>query len=590
MNRIWKVKEQNPDLSHSLAASLNISPITAQVLINRGIKDEMQAHHFLHGDLASAHESCLLKDMEKTLARIRRAINNKENILVYGDYDVDGITAVALLKIVLTHLKAKVTTYIPNRLEEGYGLNVNAIKLAHRKKNSLIITVDCGISAHKEISLANKFGIDVIVTDHHEVKSFGAARDGSKNCPKDGKPLEPIAEPIADLPPAFSIINPLQSGCGYPFKHLSGVGLAYKLAQALVKNTAYPIEEHLDLVALGTVSDMSAQKGENRILTKWGLKKINETEKAGIKALIEAVGLKGRGISCSHIGYILGPRINAMGRVGTPAVALDLLLTKDKDEARRLADILNRENRLRQKIERKVLTEAMEKVEREINFKESRVIVLAGENWHTGVIGIVASRIIDKFYRPTIIIALEGARGKGSGRSIDKFHLYNAINSCKDSLIDFGGHEAACGLSIHRKNIKTFTERINEVARDLISDEDLCPTLDIDAEVRLSDLSERLIGELNLLIPFGPDNPRPVFSSQNAYLRDEPRRIAKNGLKMWVADEKTTCEAIKFSAGNLNMPSKGERVNLAYSPSINTWQGLTSLQLDLKDFRIRELS
>jgi len=565
MNRIWKVKEQNSSLSHSLAASLNISPITAQVLINRGIKDELQANHFLHGDLASAHEPRLFKDIEKTVARIKRAVKDKENILVYGDYDVDGITASALLKIVLTHLKAKVSAYIPNRLEEGYGLNRDAVKLAHRKKNSLIITVDCGISAHEEIKLANEFGIDVIVTDHHEIKT-------------------------PDLPPAFSIINPLQPGCGYPFKHLSGVGLAYKVAEALVKNTAYPIEDHLDLVALGTVCDLSAQKGENRILTKWGLKKINETKKPGIKALIDAGGLKGKKISCRHIGYVLGPRINAMGRVGSPEVALDLLLTNDKDEARRLAEVLNKENRQRRKIEKGVQDEAMEKVEREINFKESRVIVLSGDNWHTGVIGIVASRIVDKFYRPTIVIGLKGARGKGSGRSIGKFHLFNAINSCKDILIDFGGHEGACGLSIQKKNIKAFTERINKVAVDLITDEDLRPTLEIDAEVRLSDISERLIEELDLLIPFGPGNPPPVFSSQNAYLRDEPRRIARSGLKMWVTDEKTTCEAIKFSAGDLGMPAKGERINLVYSPSINTWQGLTSLQLDLKDFRIGELS
>ncbi|MGB2705686.1 MAG: single-stranded-DNA-specific exonuclease RecJ [Candidatus Omnitrophota bacterium] len=565
MNRIWKIKEQNSDLSRSLAASLNISPIIAQVLINRGIKDEMQAHHFLHGDITCAHDPCLLKDMEKTLARIKRAVRDKENILVYGDYDVDGITAVALLKIVLTFLKANVTTYIPNRLEEGYGLNVNAVRLAHRKKNSLIITVDCGISAHKEIDLANKFGIDTIVTDHHEIKTD-------------------------TLPKAYSIINPLRKGCNYPFKHLSGVGLAYKLAHALLKGTSYPVEEHLDLVALGTVSDLSIQKGENRILTKWGLKRLNGTRKPGINALIEVAGLKGRDISCGHIGYILGPRINAMGRVGSPEVALNLLLTDDKDEARRLADILNRENRSRQRIERKVLAEAMEKVEREINFKESRVIVLSGANWHTGVIGIVASRIIDKFYRPTIIIALEGSRGKGSGRSIDNFHLFNAINSCKDCLIDFGGHEGACGLSIHKKDIKKFTDRINAVAKKLILDEDLYPTLEIDAEVRLSEVTERLVEELGLLIPFGPENPRPVFFSRNAYLKSEPRRIARSGLKMWVTDEKTTCEAVKFSAEGLNIPSKGAMINLVYSPSINTWQGLTSLQLDLKDFKVREPS
>jgi single-stranded-DNA-specific exonuclease len=293
MNRVWRIRDSHPELRASLAKSLNISPITAQLLINRGISDEMQAHHFLYGDLSSSHDPLLLKDIDKSIGRIKRAIREKENILVYGDYDVDGITAAALLKIVLTHLKAKVTTYIPNRLEEGYGLNASAIKLAHRKKISLIITVDCGISAHKEIGLANKFGIDIIVTDHHEIKS-------------------------KSLPKAYSIINPLQEDCRYPFKYLSGVGLAYKLAQALTSGTGYPLDEHLDLVALGTVSDMSVQKGENRILTKAGLKKLNDTKKKGIAALIEVGGLKGKDVSCSHIGYILGPRINAMGRIGSP--------------------------------------------------------------------------------------------------------------------------------------------------------------------------------------------------------------------------------------------------------------------------------
>ncbi|NQU95142.1 MAG: single-stranded-DNA-specific exonuclease RecJ [Candidatus Omnitrophica bacterium] len=563
MNRIWRLKRREPELSSSLAASLNVSPIIAQLLFNRGIKDEMQAHHFLHGDLTSCHDPALFKDMEKAATRINRAIKSKENILLYGDYDVDGITSVALLNIVLTRLGAKVTNYIPNRLEEGYGLNINAVKLAHRNKNSLMITVDCGISAHKEIDLANEFGIDVIITDHHEIKS-------------------------ETLPKAYAIINPLQKDCNYPFKHLAGVGLAYKLAQVLLKNTPYQVEEHLDLVALGTVSDMSVQKGENRILTKEGLKKLSTTEKMGIKALVEVAGLKGKIISCSHIGYILGPRINAMGRVGSPEVSLNLLLTSDPNEAQTKAGTLNRENRNRQKIEARVTSEAMEKIEREINFKDSRIIVLSGSSWHTGVIGIVASRVIDKFYRPTIIISVDGKIGKGSGRSINNFHLFNAINSCKKHLVDFGGHEGACGLVIEKKNIIAFTESINKIAKDVIADKDLYPALDIDIEVELSEISEKLIEELALMVPFGPENPKPMFSSSNVYLRNEPRRIAKNGFKMLVTDNKTTCEAISFRAEGMSVPYKGSKVSLVYSPSINTWQGLSSLQLDLKDLKVAE--
>ncbi|MFH1594231.1 MAG: single-stranded-DNA-specific exonuclease RecJ [Candidatus Omnitrophota bacterium] len=561
MNRIWRVKEPHPDLSLSLARSLSISHVTAQLLINRGITDEMQAHHFLYGDMGACHDPFLLKDMKKAVARIQRAIKDGEEILLYGDYDVDGITSIALLKIVLLHLKAVVSTYIPNRLEEGYGLNDGAIKLARRNKIDLIITADCGISAIKEVELANKFGIDIIITDHHEIKS-------------------------ALLPDAYAIINPLQKDCPYPFKHLSGVGIAYKLAMALVHDTPYPIEDHLDLVALGTVSDLSAQKGENRILTRIGLKRLSTTKKAGIKALIEVGGLKGKTISCSHIGYVLGPRINAMGRIGSPDVALELLLTSDMNEAGKIADRLNSENRNRQKIERLVLEEALEKMKREINFKDSRVIVLAGQGWHCGVIGIVASRIIDRFYRPTIMIATEDGIGKGSGRSIYNFHLFNAINSCKELLEDFGGHAGACGLSIKEANITAFTSRINEIAKREIQDEDLSPRLDIDLEVQLSDINEKLVEEMELLVPFGPENPRPVLSSSNVYLKNDPRRLAKNGIKMWVTDDKTTCEAVSFRADDFSVPSKGSKVNLVYSPSINTWQGLSTLQLDLKDLKM----
>ena len=561
MNRIWRIKDSRPDLSQSLSSSLNISPITAQLLINRGIKDELQAQHFLYGDLTSCHSPSLLKDIEKAVSRIKKAIQNKEKILVYGDYDVDGITSVALISLVLKHLKAEATPYIPNRLEEGYGLNENAIKLAKRKKISLIITTDCGIGAHKEIALANKLGINIIVTDHHEIKT--------KN-----------------LPEAYAIINPLQSDCKYPFKHLAGVGLAYKLAQELLKGTSYRVEKHLDLVALGTVSDVSIQKGENRILTKCGLKELNNTSRKGIKALKEVVGLGNKDVSCGHIGYILGPRINAMGRIGSPEVALRLLLTEKEDEAKKLASIMNKENRNRQKIERSVLKEALEKVEREINFKDTKAIVLSGSGWHPGVIGIVANRIVDKYYRPAIVIGLEGKRGKGSGRSIDGFHLFNAINSCKEYLVDFGGHEGACGLVIEKNNIAKFTEKINEIAKEKILDKDLYPTLDVDISVELSELTEKLIEELELLVPFGPENPRPVFVSNDAYLRNEPRRIARNGIKMWVTDDKITCEAVNFRAQDMEMPTKGSKINLVYSPSINTWQGVPSLQLDLKDFKI----
>ena len=564
MNKIWRIRDPHVSLSSSLTKGFNISRITAQLLINRGIKDEMQAHHFMYGNITSVHDPRLLKDAEKAKLRINRAINENENILLYGDYDVDGITGVALLYRALTSLKARVSFYIPKR-QEGYGLNSDAVRLAASNGASLIITVDCGISGHREVELANSLGMDTIVTDHHEIKGDA-------------------------LPRAYAIINPLQKDCRYPFKELAGVGVAYKLADVLLKGGAFSADNYLDLVALGTVSDMAVQKGENRILTRCGLKKLNDTDNIGLKALIEASGLKGKNISSGHIGFILGPRINAGGRVGSPEIALKLFITEDKSEAEKIARTLNDENKKRQKIERLVLDQAVEKVKREVNFKDSRVIVLSGENWHAGVIGIVASRIVERYYRPTIMIALDGKRGKGSGRSINNFHLFNAINSCKDHLVDFGGHEGACGLVIEERNIEKFRDAVNDVAKVEIADSDLYPALDIDLEVELSELSEKVVEEIAFLEPFGPGNPRPVLSSKNVCLRNEPRRIAKSGFKIWVTDDKITCEAVSFRAQGMSLPIKGSKVSLVYTPSINTWQGVSSLQLNLKDLKVNALS
>jgi len=562
MQKIWNIIKNNTKSVEQFSESLNISPILAKILINRNLTDVKEARDFLFGDISSTFDPFLLKGMDKAVARIKEALNKREHIMVYGDYDVDGISSIALLKIIFRQLGRDVLTYIPNRLEEGYGLNKKAVEFARDKRISLIITADCGIGAIEEVDLANSFGIDVIVTDHHEIK-------------KD------------KMPEAHSIINPHQAGCAYPFKHLAGVGIAYKLAQALMKKKYYPLEEHLDLVALGTVADIVPQKGENRVFTKLGVARLNETNKAGLKSLISAAGIGKRDISTSDIGYVLGPRINAMGRIGSPDIALNLLLTDNKVEADKLAGILNQENRNRQRIEKEILEEAISMVERDINFKEHRVIVLAKEGWHAGVIGIVSSRIQEKYYRPAILIAIEDDVGKGSARSIDNFNLFNALINSKEYLIDFGGHEAACGLSIYRKDIDKFNEEINKYAKENIKDADLLPKLDIDIDMPLSELNFDLINELELLKPYGPDNPRPVFLSSGIALRNEPKFIARNGFKIWVSSGSVTCEAISFRRELMEVPKAGQTVDIAYSPSINNWQGIDSIQLDLCDIKIR---
>ncbi len=560
MRKIWKIREQDAEKRRAFSARLGVSEITAQILLNRGIEDPDSADAFLSCHISSSHDPSLLQDIEKAVRRIKKAVAHGEKMLVYGDYDVDGITGVTLLYSTLSSLGAHVEYHIPNRLQEGYGLNLAAINAAHRRKVSLIITVDCGISSFKEIEYAASQKIDVIVTDHHEISGNG-------------------------LPRAYSIINPLRHDCRYPFKHLAGVGLAYKLAYLLLAGTHILPEDFLDLVALGTVADIVPQVGENRLFTKHGLLRLNRTRRAGLKALIEVSGLNGKDISSGHIGFILGPRINAMGRIGSPELALRLLLTDDDAEAEDLANVLNTENRNRQKIEAQILDDALAKVEREINFKHHRVIVLDSPRWHSGVIGIVASRLVERFYRPTILISTEGKAGKGSGRSIRSFHLFEALARCSRYLLGFGGHEAACGITIEKEKIEDFKDAINAVASEKLKEEDLFPTLEIDMDVPLGALGEEVIEEIERLAPFGPDNPRPVLSSKGLLVKDIRHMMRKNGFKMLVTDGTFTCEAITFGKGNFSPPNPGSRVDLAYCPSMNTWNGISTVQLELKDMQ-----
>lgn len=560
MRKIWKIKDQNPAAQKEFSSELNISKITAQILSNRGIDSLKEAGDFLSCSLSSCHDPMLFKDMQKAVIRIREAIKRKQKILVYGDYDVDGITSVTLLYSALKNLGGVVETYIPNRLEEGYGLNTAAIKKAHKDDVSLIITVDCGIGSFKEIELAKASRIDVIVTDHHEIVD-------------------------SRLPAAYAIINPLQELCSYPFKHLAGVGIAYKLVKALYEGTSFFAEDFLDLVSLGTIADIVPLIGENRILAKHGLLEMNKRCRAGLRALTEVSGLNGKDISTGHIGFMLGPRINAMGRIGSPQKALELLLTNDVEQASKLAKVLDTENRNRQKIEARILEEALSKVEREVNFKHHKIIVLGSENWHPGVIGIVASKIADRFYRPTILVSFDGKIGKGSGRSIEKFNLFNVLFACRDLLAGFGGHESACGITIEKNMFDEFKERINSEAGRHVAEDQFSQQLEIDMDIPLNMLTEQVINEIESLAPFGEENPRPIFSSRNLIVKDGPRQIGRNGFKMLVTDNSVTCEAVNFGRVSVEAPRRGSGVDLAYVPSINDWQGFQSIQLELKDIK-----
>ncbi len=558
----WQILEGNKVLRERLAKECDISPITAQILINRGIKEPSAVDDFLKADINSLHDPYLMKDMEKAVLRIKKAASKGEKVMVYGDYDVDGISAVAVLKTVLRDIGCNVISYIPHRVEEGYGLNKEAVKIAHNRAISLLITVDCGISGKQEVEYLSSLSITTIITDHHKI----------------------VEEFFPDK--AYAVINPLQQDCSYPFKYLSGVAVAYKLAEALTRDYGYDIKKHLDLVALGTIQDMVPQLGENRILTKYGLAEINESRKKGIQALIDVAGLKGKTISSRQIGYMLGPRINAAGRVSSADLALRLLVTEDEKEAVELAGILDSENRNRQRIENSILTEALDRVESEINFKDDKVIVLGSDDWHPGVIGIVASRIAERFYRPTIMISFNKNDGKGSGRSIRNFHLFEALNECRDFLSGFGGHADACGLKIVRKNLDDFRFKFNSVASRMLEVEDFMPRLSIDIEIPLNSLKQDVVREMERLMPYGPGNQKPVLLSRKLRLKSKPVFMRREGIKIWVTDNNITCEAVGFGLSDVaDDIMESASLDIAYTPTINRWKGTDILQLDIADLK-----
>jgi single-stranded-DNA-specific exonuclease len=559
MQKTWKIRKPHPELQLKFSREFGIHPVISQLLVNRGILTSKEAQSFLNPDLALLHDPMKMKDLEKAVTRIKKARHNKEKVLIFSDYDCDGITACVLLKSVLHRLGISVSHYIPHRANEGYGLNENIAAIVKEKKADLLISVDCGVTAVDEIASLNKAGCDTIVVDHHQ--------------PKKGK-----------LPAAVAVIDPKREDCGYPFKELASVGLVYKLSQAL---TGENLLSELDLVAMGTISDVMSLSGENRVLVKEGLKQISKSERPGIRALLEICKLKDKDISVGMVGFILGPRINACGRMDSAEKAVELLSAKDMDEALRLAKELDKQNRDRQKIQDQVLSQALNLVEKEVNFKDHNVIVVSQEGWHSGVLGIVASRIAEKYYRPTIVISLENGIGKGSGRSIENFHLFDALTNCSEVLQEFGGHRHAAGLTILKGNVAQFRKVINDFARINILPEDLLPSLNIDCQVPLSVLNVELVRDLENLAPFGMGNPQPVLCSRNLELKGEPMLLGKETIKFWVSDGKLTAQVVGFGRADLfSVLSAANRMDLTYSPSIDDWQDEPAVQLELKDIKI----
>jgi single-stranded-DNA-specific exonuclease len=558
MQKLWNVFPPNPLKQIRLAKELDIHPLIAQILINRNIHDAKDAKDFLKADLNSLHDPFELKDMDKSVERIKKAKKNKEHVFVFGDYDVDGLTSCALLKSTLLKMGLNVSHYIPHRLNEGYGLNGSIENLAKHKKIDLLISVDCGITSVDEVANLNKAGIDTVIVDHHE--------------------------PIKDkLPKALAIIDPKRPDCSYPFKDLAAVGLVFKLCQALESKHW---QEDLDFVALGTIADVMSLSGENRILVKHGLKQINKTKKKGLQSLIDVSGLKGKEIQPGFVSFILAPRLNASGRLSSAERSLSLLLSQDLTQAQNLAKELNEENKQRQKIQDEIFNEAISIIEKEINFKDHSVIILSKEGWHRGVLGIVASKITERFYRPSVVISLEHGLGHGSGRSIESFHLFNALSNCSSQLKKFGGHAFAVGLTILSENIDEFKLLLNDFARQNLQPADLQPGLKIDAEISLSALNLGLIEDLENLAPFGVGNPTPLLCSRNLKIKSRPALLRGDTIKFWVTDGKLTCQALGFGMGGIfEMVSEARSLDLVYTPSIDSWREEPAIQIEIKDIK-----
>jgi single-stranded-DNA-specific exonuclease len=559
-HKILRIAKPDTALQNRLSRDLGISNILAQILINRGLNNNIEAQNFLNVKIEHLLDPYSFSQMHKSVHLIRKAYQNKEKILLFGDYDVDGITSLTLLKTTLERAGLSVEHYLPHRIKEGYGLTKNILSHLKEKNIKLLITADCGITNYKEIEGIRRNNIDVIVTDHHE--------------PKD-----------QDLPPASSIINPKIKDSQYKFRDLAGVGVAYKLCQAVSDSM---LLEDLDLVSLGTIADNAPLIGENRIIAKKGLDLLSQTKRLGLRTIIEKAGLKDRKFTSSFVSFILGPRINASGRVDSAEASLNLLMSQNQEEAVKFATIIEAHNRERQKIENKILQEARDLIEREINFKEHKVIVIAKEAWHEGVLGIVASKLVDMFHRPVIVISKGIDLCRGSARSIKNFHLFQALLECKKFLNSFGGHSHAAGLVIREKAIADFKRSINEIAAERLTLEDLLPTLDIDMELSLSDLNEKIILEFERLEPFGQANTEPLFYTRNLKLRKEPCVLSRDTLKFWVTDGNLTFQAVGFGMGcfkdNL---INSDYFDLVYTTRIDSWQGGGVVFLEVKEIFFR---
>ncbi len=568
MEKRWKIKEQfEPKEINELSETLNnLDATLTNILLQRGINTYDKAKSFFRPSLTEIHDPFLMKDMDKAVDRIQLAIENQEKILVYGDYDVDGTTSVALVYSYLKNYYPNIIYYIPDRYTEGYGISFQGIDFAVENDCKLVIALDCGIKANKKIDYANEKGVDFIICDHHR--------------------------PGDEIPKAIAVLDQKRKDCNYPFKELSGCGIGFKLMQAWTKQTQKDeakLLEYLDLVAISTCADIVPITGENRIFVYYGLKLINDQPRLGIKTILELAALKSE-LIVKDVVFTIAPRINAAGRIASGNKAVEMLVEENAEKAIEFGGDINDLNSERKDLDKIITQEALAIIAENVDLHNKKTTVLFQENWHKGVIGIVASRLIETHYRPTIILTESNGKATGSARSVKDFDVYNAIDTCSDLLDQFGGHKYAAGLTMPLENLEAFIHKFEEVVAAQINPELLIPQISIDAKLELSQITDKFYKILNQFAPCGPGNMRPVFMSENVFIAETSRVVGNNHLKMEVFQEenpKLKFSCIAFNLGHqLEEIAEGVPFSIVYNIEENYWNGKTTLQLNVKDIKL----
>ncbi len=569
-DRIWESLRCDDTAVEQLSRELRVSPITARLLCIRGLDDPLSARRFLSPSLDDLLDPNRLTDLPLAVDRILAAIANKERIAIHGDYDVDGVTSTVILRRALELLGADVTHFLPERLRDGYGLQPASIDRLHALGVGLVISVDCGIRGVEAAARARELGLDLIITDHHE--------------------------PGTELPRAVAVVNPKRHDCSYPDKNLAGVGVALKLVQALCIRTGHTswLPAFVKVAAIGTLADVVPLTGENRVIAKLGLEMLSKgPHKIGLRSLLDVCGLTGKEIDSYHIGFVLAPRVNAAGRMSSPDIAARLLLASDEAmgaEARELAQQLDTENIRRQQEEADIVAAARKAVETDLDVGSRTVIVVAGEGWHRGVIGIVASKLVDAFHRPAIVISTDGDIAHGSCRSIPSFNMLAALESCGEVMSKFGGHKQAAGLTMASDHVRELRARVNDYADGCLQPDDLRPRIWIDGALGFRSIDEQVASELTSLAPFGAGNPRPIFRASGVEIVDGPRRLKERHLKMAFRQDGRVMRGIAWRASEREdfVAEHRTAIDLAFSLEQDTWNGERYLQLSIADFKAPE--